>query len=214
MKTAVILGGSGLVGSFLLEALLEDERIAEVHSFARTALDQENTKLSQHLGDLINADFWKLKLKADLLFVCIGTTKSKTPDPDLYFKIDHDIPVLAAEWAAKNGLSRFLVVSSLGADPGARNSYLRIKGKMERDVRAAFPDTVAFRPSMILGPREESRILESIGKGLFKALGPLIPKAYQGVEAEDIARAMLRISMADKAPELVPSEDIGVIAKA
>lgn len=214
MKKAVILGASGLVGSFLLDTLLASDEIEEVHSLARRSLDKQHPKLKEHIGDLLGDELWQLKLEADLLFICIGTTKAKTPDPDLYYQIDHDIPVRAGEWASKNKLNRVLVVSSLGADPGASNSYLRIKGKMERDLKAAFSDTTAFRPSMILGPRKENRFFEAIGRSLFRFLHPLIPKKYRGVEAEDIAMAMYKLSLADKWPDLVPSEDIPAMAQA
>jgi len=214
MKKAIILGASGLVGSFLLDELLNSKEISEVHSFARSSLNLQNPKLSEHLGDLLSDEFWEIKLEADLIFVCIGTTQAKTPDSELYFKIDHGIPVSAAQWAARNGLQKLMVVSSLGADVKARNSYLSIKGKMERDVMEAFSNAVAFRPSMILGPRKEKRFLEAIGRALFRLLNPLIPKKYRGVEAKSIAQAMYRISLAEKSPEVIYSADIPELAKA
>ncbi len=214
MKKAIILGASGLVGSFLLEELLNSKEISEVHSFARSSLDLQNPKLSEHLGDLLSEEFWKISLEADLMYVCIGTTQAKTPDSELYFKIDHGIPVSAAKWATRNGLQKLMVVSSLGADAEARNSYLAIKGKMERDVQKAFPNSIAFRPSMILGPRKEKRFFEAIGRALFKLLNPLIPKKYRGVEAKSIAQAMFRISLAEKSPEVIYSADIPELAKA
>jgi uncharacterized protein YbjT (DUF2867 family) len=212
MKKAVVLGGSGLVGSFLMKELLASEEIEKVHSFARRSLNLDNPKLEEHLGDLLTDSFWEIKQKADLLFICIGTTQKKTPDRDLYRSIDYGIPKQAAEWAKEQGFKRVLVISSLGADAGASNFYLRTKGRMEEAVLASGLESVILRPSMILGPREEQRFLESLGKGLFKIFKPFIPKRYRGVEAEDIAKAMFRLSLADKAPEIIYSEDIPEIA--
>lgn len=214
MKTAVLIGASGLVGSFLLEDLIQSEEIGKIHLFARSSLGSNHPDVEEHLGDLLSPDFWTISLKADLVYICIGTTKAKTPDPDLYYKIDHGIPTSAANWAARHGVQRLMVISSMGANPGARNSYLRIKGKMERDVQAAFPDSVIIRPSMILGDRGEKRFLEGIGQGLFKVANSLIPKPYRGVEAQDIARALYRISLADKVPNLISSESIREVARA
>ena len=214
MKTAVLIGASGLVGSFLMENLLQSKEIGKIHLFARRTLGLNNPKIKEHLGDLLSADFWRIQLKADLVYVCIGTTKSKTPDPDLYFKIDHGIPLNAAKWAGKNEAQRLMVISSMGANPGARNSYLRIKGKMERDVQKEFPNSVIIRPSLILGTRGEQRFLEGLGQYLFRRIKLIIPKPYRGVEAKDIARALFRISLADKVPGLILSESISEIASA
>lgn len=214
MKTAVLIGASGLVGSFLLEDLIQSKEIGMIHLFARKSLGREDAKIQEHLGDLLSEEFWTLSQKADLVYVCIGTTKAKTPDLDLYFKIDHGIPLSAAHWATNNGVQRLLVISSMGANPGSGNSYLRIKGKMERDVQSHFPNSVIIRPSMILGDRGEKRFLEGIGQRLFRVAKILIPKRYRGVEAQDIARALYRTSLADKVPSIISSESISAIAQA
>lgn len=213
MKKAVILGASGLVGSFLIKELLASKEIEKVYALGRSDLNIDHPKLEQHLGDLLSDEFWDIDIKADLIYVCIGTTQKKTPDQDLYQKIDYGIPVQAGKWAKAKGFKRLLVISSLGADAGSSNFYLRTKGKMEEALLKSEINTVILRPSMILGPRQEKRILESLGKGLFKLLNPLIPKRYRGVEAEDIAKAMFRLSLADNAPEIIFSDDIPVIAE-
>lgn len=213
MKKVALIGASGLVGSFLLKDLLASEEIEKVHVLARSSLKLENPKVEEHLGDLLDADFWNLNLAADILYICIGTTQKKTPNQETYRAIDYGVPVQATNWAKKNGIKKVLVISSLGADVGASNFYLRTKGKMEEDVLAVGLDTVILRPSMILGPRQEQRPMESFAKGLFKLLKPIIPKRYRGVEAADIARALYRLSLADKTPDLISSEDIPLIAR-
>lgn len=214
MKKAVILGASGLVGSFLLDELITSPEIEKVYALGRRPLNNESPKLEQITGDLMSADFWELSLDADLLFICIGTTKAKTPDESWYFKIDHGIPVSAAKWAKAKGLKRLLVVSALGAKSQSSNFYLSTKGKMEEDVHKFGPETVVLRPSMIMGPRQETRPLEAIAMFIFRILNPLIPKKYRGVQAKDIARALYNLSLAETAPELVLSKDIPKKAKA
>lgn len=213
MKKVALIGASGLVGSFLLKDLLASEEIEKVHVLARSSLNLANPKIEEHLGNLLVADFWNLKLQADILYICIGTTQKKTPNREVYRAIDYGVPVQATGWAKENGFSKVLVVSSLGADAGVSNFYLRTKGKMEQDVLALGLDTVIVRPSMILGPRQEQRLMEGFAKALFKGLKPLIPKRYQGVEAADIAHALYRLSLADKTPDIISSEDIALIAR-
>jgi uncharacterized protein YbjT (DUF2867 family) len=214
MKTAIIVGATGLVGSFLIDQLLSSKQIGTVHSFSRRSLNKPDTKLIEHIGDLLDPNYWKLSLRADLLFICIGTTKAHTPSEKLYRSIDFGIPLSAVQWGQKHGVSRSLVISSMGANPTSGNFYLRTKGQMEEALKQATKDLVILQPSMILGPRKESRALERLASGLIKVLKPFVPRKYQGVEAEDIAKAMFRLSLAHKAPELIPSDQIKVLAQA
>ncbi len=214
MKRAVILGASGLVGSYLLEDLLQSNEISQVLAIGRSPLSIDHPKLLQKQGDLTDPDFWSFEESADLVFVCIGTTKSKTPDQKQYFKIDHDIPVFAGKWAQAQSAEALLVISSLGADPESSNFYLQTKGKMEADLLKSFTNTIVLRPSLIMGDRKEKRAFEAFGQWLFKALSFLIPKKYQGVSAKDIARAMFNLSQASKAPKIVESKEIPSWAEA
>ncbi|HEX8436671.1 NAD-dependent epimerase/dehydratase family protein, partial [Archangium sp.] len=50
-RTAVVAGASGLIGSHLLDALLEDSRYREVHSLGRRPLPKQHPKLVQHTVD-------------------------------------------------------------------------------------------------------------------------------------------------------------------
>jgi uncharacterized protein YbjT (DUF2867 family) len=53
---------------------------------------------------------------------------------------------------------RYMLVSSVGADPDAGSFYLRVKGELERDLEAIhFEATHVFRPAVLLGRREEAR---------------------------------------------------------
>jgi len=148
-----------------------------------------------------------------LVFICVGTTKAKTPNQELYRKIDHGIPLQAGRWALANGSPRLFIISSLGADAKSSNFYLRTKGQMEEEVLDLGLNSVILQPSMILGPRKEKRFFEAAGRFLFKTLAPLIPRNYRGVEAEDIARAMFRLSKAPKVPQRIQSSEIPAMAQ-
>jgi hypothetical protein len=51
-----------------------------------------------------------------------------------------------------------------------------------------------FRPSMLLGKREERRFGEGIAQGLMRSLSFLIPSQYKPIEAGEVARAMIAAS--------------------
>lgn len=210
---AILLGSTGLVGHFLLTELLNDSDFTEIELYSRRSLGLDSPKVTERIGDLLNDDFWPEKLEADAVFVCVGTTKAKTSDTEKYRAIDLGIPLKTAELAQKGSVKHFSVVSSLGADAQANNFYLKTKGQMEEAIRALqLPSLHILRPSMILGPRQEKRLGESIGKFLFNAFSFLIPSKYKGVEAEDIAKAMWALAKGQKADEIIMSDKITEVA--
>ncbi|RMD60657.1 MAG: complex I NDUFA9 subunit family protein [Alphaproteobacteria bacterium] len=57
--------------------------------------------------------------------------------------------------AAAAGAGRLVHVSAIGADPAAPAAYARSKAAGEVAVRAAFPDAVILRPSIVFGPEDD-----------------------------------------------------------
>mgnify|MGYP001237511741 CR=1 FL=1 len=118
----------------LLDYLLADPDYDSVTVFSRRALSFEHPKLTVHIIDLMDHKSIENLLNGDVVFVNIGTTLKKTPDKELYFSIDHGIPVNVSRIAKTNGFKRILVVSSMGADANSTVFYNRTKGQMEKDV--------------------------------------------------------------------------------
>ena len=118
--------------------------------------------------------------------------------------MDFDIPVNAAKAAAKYGVYGFAMVSSVGADPNNNNNfYLKLKGVTEEAVaKEMVPQTLIFRPSLLLGERKEKRFGEGIAQFFMPAVNFLLPASkqkYKGIKAEDLARAM--VLAAQKTPK-------------
>jgi uncharacterized protein YbjT (DUF2867 family) len=134
MKTAIILGATGLTGGILLQKLIEDPRYSKIKLFSRSRVAVKDQKIEEHLVDLFKLEDHKEIFTADEVFCCVGTTKAKTPDEETYRKIDYGIPVTAAVLTAENKIPVFAVISALGADAGSKIFYNRTKGEMERDV--------------------------------------------------------------------------------
>lgn len=208
-KKAVLLGATGLIGSELLQLLLADDHIAEVRVLTRRATGLKHAKLKEVIGDLLDPDFLSKEVKGDLIFCCIGTTQAKTPDLTMYRKIDHGIPVHAAEAASSQKDAVFLVVSSMGANAGSRIFYNRTKGQMEEDVKeSGVAKAYIFRPSLLMGDRQERRTMEGIGQAVFALIGRFLPKKYRGIKGETVARAMLRVAKEHPDQTVFPSDEI------
>lgn len=209
-KTAIILGATGLTGSLVLNKLLEDERYTEVRVLVRCKTDINHPKLNEKIGDLLSLENYSDFLKGDEMYICIGTTKKKTPDKDLYRKIDFGIPALAADIAKQNGIERIAVVSAMGANAGSSITYNQLKGEMEQAVwKAKIPITYILRPSLIYGERRDDyRFGEKLGIVLFTWFSFLIPAKYQMTKATAIAQKMIDLCNSEEESRVVEADGI------
>jgi len=217
-KTAIILGASGLTGSILLELLLQDDQYSCVKIFSRKSIEKKDPKIKEFVGDLLQLENFANDFSGDVCFCCIGTTAKKTPDKEMYRKIDFGIPVAAAKLCAKNKIPTYMVISALGADAKSSIFYTRTKGEMEEAVlQENIPNTYLLEPSLIFGDRKESRIGEKIAIVLTKLFGFLLVgklKKYKGIEAENIAKAMFYLAKNKTDVTRITSDKIAEIAKA
>ncbi|MEO8995009.1 MAG: NAD(P)H-binding protein [Rhodanobacter sp.] len=195
MKKALLFGASGFIGSQLLSMLLASTDYDRVTIVVRRNLGVAHAKLRTLVGDLDSLPALADQIEADDVFIALGTTKAKVPDEAAYYRIDHDYPVQAAALAQARGASGVFLVSAVGADAGSSVFYLRTKGETERDVIAlGMARTHIFRPSQLLGQREEKRPLERFIIAVWPAIDWLLvggARKYRGIAGADVARAMV-----------------------
>jgi len=200
-QTAVVLGATGLIGSHLLEQLLNDDAFTKVRVLVRRPLELQHPKLEVYITDFSNYADYQTKLgTGDCIFSCIGTTNANVKgDKALYRTIDFDIPVNAARFGKEAGFQQFLLVSAAGANSKSFFFYPRLKGEVEEVIATfRFKSFHVFRPSFLLGNRKEQRAGESIGKNLFQFFSFFIPSKYRGIQATDVAKAMINAAKEGK----------------
>lgn len=210
-RAALLVGATGLVGSFLLRRLTENDAYARVTVWVRRKLDQAHPKIR---CEVVNFEqLHDRRVEAEDVFCCLGTTIKKAGSQAAFRQVDYDYPVALAIAAAGGGARRLLVVSALGAHPDSRVFYSRVKGEMEIAVKAAgVPTTIFFRPSLLSGPRAEVRRGERIGEAIGKVLGPLLGK-YRPIHADLVAAAMVRAALEDLPSGVIESGDIRRLAQ-
>ncbi|WP_046245856.1 NAD-dependent epimerase/dehydratase family protein [Hymenobacter terrenus] len=200
-KTALLAGATGLIGSHLLPLLLQSERYSKVIVVGRKSLPMLHPKLTQVVTDLDRLEDVRLQLIADDIFCCLGTTMRQAGSKEAFYKVDFLYVVTLAAITASNFASQFLVISSLGADAESRIYYSRVKGEMEAAVRqTAFRAIHIFRPSLLLGEREQPRIGERLSAIVLRMFRPLLRgplQKYRPVTAATVAAAMLHAAADD-----------------
>ncbi len=190
MKTAIIVGAGGLVGRSLVKFLLADSRYGKVVVLVRKKIDLIHVKLQQHILDFDNPD--KNLLVADEIFCCLGTTIKSAGSKAAFYKVDHDYIINIAALAFLNGIKKFALVSSMGANENSGVFYNKTKGKTESDLKKiGFEQLFILRPSLLLGNRSEFRLGESIAKLLMVNISFVIPKKYKPIEGSQVAQALI-----------------------
>lgn len=196
-RAAVVAGASGLVGGLLLEELLAAPEYSRVTALVRKRLPREHAKLRQVVVDFEKLERAGEALAADDAFCCLGTTRAKAGSAAAFRRVDFDAVEELARLTQAAGAKRFLLVSSSGADARSRFLYPRVKGEAEEAVsRLPFEAVAVLRPSLLLGPRSESRPAEHLAQLLLGPLRALVPARWRPIEAAVVARAMRRWALA------------------
>jgi uncharacterized protein YbjT (DUF2867 family) len=196
-KSVVILGATGLVGSALVEELINDQEVSEIRILTRRPLAFTSEKIK-----LIQTDLSKPApeafANATALYCCIGTTRKKTPDQSQYRAIDYGMTLAEATAAKKAGATEVHLISAIGADTKSKIFYSRLKGEIERDLQELnFERTLIYQPSILIGPRPEKRFGEKIAQLLSPLFDQLLfgsLQKFHSISAKELAMAMHRNS--------------------
>lgn len=219
-RTTVLAGATGLVGGYLLDALLESELYDRVVALGRRPVAREHPKLAQHtvdFGRLPGADAsWA---PAADVYCALGTTIRAAGSEDAFRRVDFAYPLALANAGLAWGAERYFVVSSVGADAGSRVFYSRVKGELEEALRGlGYRALVIARPSLLLGSRAELRLGERVAAPVMRAAAPLMvgPLArYRPVHAEAVGRALVRAAERDTArgERCLDSHELAVLGR-
>ncbi len=195
MKVAVIAGSTGLIGKQLLQLLLDDPEYHLVKAITRTPLELKHVKLQNIVADFNRLGEYADRISGDVVFCCLGTTMKKAGSKEAFRKVDYVYPIELANVTHASGAQQFLLVSALGADKKASIYYNKVKGEVEEAIgKVGFRSYHIFRPSLLLGPRNESRPGEDAAKFFYKVFGFLIPEKYKALDSMKVARAMLLLA--------------------
>lgn len=191
-----MIGATGLVGSQLLDQLLNDARFAGVISLGRKKTGQAHPKLEEHVVDFEAPGSWSSLVKGDVAFSALGTTRKQAGSLAAQKKVDYDYQLAFARAAASNGVPVYVLVSASSADPGSRIFYTRIKGELDRDVQQlGFERVRIMRPSL-LGGRPQPRTGERLGGALLGAVNAVgIARRYREIPGSVVAKAMINAAL-------------------
>jgi uncharacterized protein YbjT (DUF2867 family) len=194
-RVALLAGGSGFVGSRLLRMLLDAPDYSRVYAVSRRPLPIDHPRLANRILPLAETRAKLTGVQCQDAFCCIGSTRSKSGNAAARQEVDLNLVVSFARAAQALGATRFVVISSAGANSASKNAYLRVKGELETALRELrFASLDILQPGLLLGLRPELRPLEFVAAALMPLINPLLRGSYvrwRGISADEVAAAML-----------------------
>jgi NADH dehydrogenase len=198
-RLVCVLGGSGFVGTHLVSRL-------HAASFRVRVLTRHRER-NRHLLVLPSVQVVEVDVNdpmllreamagADVVINLVGILNEHGDKGKGFHKAHVELATRVIDFCKRNGTSRLLHMSALGAAPQAPSNYLRSKGIAEDHVMAAQGsglDVTVFRPSVIFGP--EDSLLNRFASLL--RLSPLLPLAkpkarFAPVYVGDVADAFMQ----------------------
>jgi uncharacterized protein YbjT (DUF2867 family) len=150
-RKVFITGGSGFVGSAVIDALLASDW--SVHALVKDQpLDRPADRVTSFTGGLFDDAALSAGLAGcDAAIHLVGIIAER-PGGVTYQRIHVEGTRRVTDAAARAGGLRFIQMSALGARPDAPSEYHRTKVQAEQIVRSSPLQWTIFRPSMIHGP--------------------------------------------------------------
>jgi len=204
----MLAGATGLVGGLLLQDLLADPGVSEVHALSRRALGFTHPKLQVHLVDVARLPALP---RVDEVYLALGTTIKVAGSQAAFRAVDLEANLSVAQSAVRSGAHRVGLVSAAGAHARSSVFYNRVKGELE-DALKALPleALVIARPSLLLDNREglgqPPRAGERIAIPIAKWIAPLLPGPYRPVHARAVARALVQAVPRAQGVLVLPSD--------
>ncbi|MEY3245264.1 MAG: hypothetical protein RL253_420, partial [Bacteroidota bacterium] len=117
-KIATVIGASGLIGSLLLEQLVNDKNYTSIQILTRRTIPVNHSKIKLIIVDFNDKKGISKALEGtDAVFCAIGTTQKKVKgDMTAYKKVDLDLPITVAQIVSDLNIPKFMLVSSVGAN--------------------------------------------------------------------------------------------------
>lgn len=200
MSGLFVLGSTGLVGGFVVQAGLKSTHWSKITTLTRrkpkfaneekidAIVDTETDKWPSIVGDVQPTPY--------AFISAFGTTKAAAGSEENFKKIDYGINLDAARAAKEAGVKTCILVSAFGASTKSPFFYFRTKGQLEEAIIALdFDYTIILRPGMLIGKRNgKSDWAHKLAKF---TQNPVFSPLFRSIHASDVGK--IAIFFADRA---------------
>ena len=198
-KTVLLAGASGLVGGKIFKEL--ENNNVKIISLARNKFHSDSD-VEEIICDFNQIDALNSKIILDEVYIAIGKQLKlyellylRKSERAGFKKVDFDFIKSVALFAKKNGAKSIGIVSAIGANHKSRNTYLKIKGEIEKEIISiGFQKIVIARPGHLLGKRKHEKLLISIFEKITNVFGYLMIgtfSKFRNISASKVASSLV-----------------------
>ncbi|MBX7094870.1 MAG: NAD(P)H-binding protein [Flavobacteriales bacterium] len=200
MKTALLLGASGMTGNYLLHQLLEHPEYKTVKIFVRKSLSMNHPKLVEFVVDFNQPESWQKEVSGDIAYSAFGTTLSTAGSKEKQWKIDHTYQLQFAQACERNKVPVYVLISSMGANKNSRFFYMKMKGDLDEQIlRLSIPSIHILRPGSLKGDRKEYRSKEKRSLAILRFFNRMgLFRKYRAIHGNDLAKKMIQFGINDQ----------------
>lgn len=195
IKSAIVIGATGLVGRELLKQLNQIESCEKITAIVRH--EDAELKSLEKVQQFSLDDFLLLNDEDangySHAFSCLGTTLKKAGSKQNFYNVDYEMNAHFADLFETTD-THYLLISAMGANAQSKIFYNKVKGELENHIHSLNLKYVSIlRPSLLLGERQEQRTLEDMTQKLYQKFSHLVPNTfkYKPVTAEQVAHTMV-----------------------
>jgi len=199
-RVALVTGATGLVGKALIRLLLSKDYYQKIIVLARRELEIKDNRIEMVLLE----DFDKMsevadKLNAHDVYCALGSTIKQAGSKEKFLKIDVEWPLQLARITKDQPLfEQFLMVTAVGANADSPLFYNQVKGQVEDELeKMDLKALKIFQPSLLLGYRDEFRLLEEVYKFLSSILSFFMvgtKRKLWSIRGTEVAAAMFHVA--------------------
>ena len=137
--------------------------------------------------------------QAQVAVCALGTTRAKAGSDAAFRAVDHDAVLAFARAAKAAGVTHFILVSSVGANPKASLLYPRTKGEVEAALAAmGFARLDILQPGLLIGPRAERRPVERFLQWAAPVMDLALPRDLGSLPAGMVAGAIIALTKSNE----------------
>ena len=207
-----LVGATGLIGMSLIRLAVHRPDIRIIGISRREVALPTGARMEVLVADPASWGDAIAAANADVLVCALGTTWKKAGKDEAAFRaVDQDLVLACGRAAKAAGVRQMIAVSSVGADPMARNFYLKVKGETEQALgKLGLTRLDILRPGLLRGPREELRPAERIGMIASPLADMMLLGAYRkyrSIRCETVAQAIVGLTREAMAGRFVFEHD-------
>lgn len=180
MSKVILLGSTGLTGNVILSELVANPKVELITTLSRNPPKVVSPKIT---AVTLPTDQWftesnlPLFKDHDVAISAFGTTKVAAGGDIVKWKqIDYGVNADFAKTCHDQGVSKFILISSIGASSKSMFAYMKSKGELEEYIgQLGFKDYFILRPGLLTGGKRENLATQAPSDKLLRDIGAYWP---------------------------------------